>query len=61
LKVKNIIDDYITLYNEFENRENGYIETNTGNVKSELLRIASSRKGAFLIKVAFKLKLNKLF
>ncbi len=60
-KYGNIIDDYVTLYNEYEIKENTNSNVYTGNVKSELLRIASSRKGALLLKVLFKLRLNKLF
>ena len=54
-------EDYLTIYREYENLENYASNINQSyNTKSELLRIANSKWGQRLIRLAFKLKLNKL-
>ncbi|WP_343248568.1 glycosyltransferase [Diplocloster hominis] len=54
--------EFITLYTEYELLENYANNVNHPiNEKSELLRMANSRLGSKLIKIAFKLRLNKLF
>lgn len=54
-------DDYATAYQEIENHENMLRYQYDGNTKSELMRIANSKWGRRIIKIAFKLKLNKIF
>lgn len=54
-------EDYLTLYREYEWLENYASNINQSyDTKNELLRIANSVWGQRLIKIAFKLKLNKL-
>ena len=59
-KFDKLADDFVTLYNEIENYDNVYKYAYTHNTKSELMRIANSKWGSRLIRLAFKLKLNKL-
>lgn len=54
-------DDYATAYQEIENQENIFQYQHTADTKSELMRIANSKWGQRLIKIAFKLKLNRIF
>ncbi len=54
-------DDYLTTYQEIENHENIFQYQHAADTKSELMRIANSKWGERLIKLAFKLKLNKIF
>jgi glycosyltransferase involved in cell wall biosynthesis len=60
-KFEMLANDYVTLYNEIENYENVYKYAYTHDARSELMRIANSKWGSRLIKIAFKLRLNKLF
>jgi len=54
-------EDYITAYQEIENQENIYKYQYNTNIKNELMRIANSKWGKRLIKVLFKLNLNRFF
>lgn len=54
-------DDYVTLYTEIESFENAYKGQFPSNEKNELIRLANSRLGKIIIRLAFKLRLNKLF
>lgn len=54
-------DDYVTLYTEIEAFESAYKGQFASNEKNELLRLANSRLGKRIIRLGFKLKLNKLF
>lgn len=53
--------DYVTLYTEIETFENAYKGQFANDEKNELLRLANSRFGKKIIRLAFKMKLNKLF
>lgn len=54
-------EDYITAYQEIENHAAVFSVQYSSDAKSELMRIANSKWGRRLIKVAFKLKLNRIF
>ena len=56
-----LINDFVTLYTEFENRINFYNYGIDRFAKRELVRIMNSSLGQRLIKMAFSLKLNKIF
>ncbi|NFG60721.1 glycosyltransferase [Clostridium sp. CMCC3677] len=56
-----LINDYLTLYTEYELLENSFKNAYTANTKNELMRLANSKWGSRIIRLAFKLKLNKLF
>lgn len=58
---KNLVEDYLLLYNEYSMVEENVYGLNANDTKSELMRIANSKLGRRLIKLAFKLRLNKLF
>ena len=60
-KFNSLIDDYVTVFNEIEIYENMYKNAHGVDTKNELMRLANSKWGSRLIKLAFKLKLNKLF
>lgn len=60
-KVETIIDDYLTLYQEVENVGGMFRQGYPVGAKSELMRIAGSKWGQRLIRLAFKLKINKIF
>ncbi|MFC4805313.1 hypothetical protein, partial [Filifactor villosus] len=60
-EVGTIAEDYLTLYTEFEAMENSFRYGFVSNEKNELMRIANSKWGRRIIKLAFKLKLNKFF
>lgn len=60
-KYNALINDYITLYSEYELLENSFKNAYDGNTKNELMRLANSRWGSRLIRMAFKMKINKLF
>ena len=53
-------DDYVTTFAELEIREISYKLGYDNNIKYELMRLASSKWGKRIIKLALKLKLNKL-
>ena len=55
-----LADEMVTLFSEVESYENAY-KSGFTDTKSELMRIANSRVGRRLIKIAFKMRLNKLF
>lgn len=57
----NWAEDYAAAYQEVENQENAFKYQYDNNTKSELMRIANSKWGRRIIKLAFKLKLNKIF
>jgi hypothetical protein len=61
LKFSNLADDHVTVFNEIETYENMYKNSYGTDTKNELMRLANSKWGSRLIKLAFKLKLNKLF
>lgn len=54
-------EDYVTAYQEVENRANVFAYQYNTDTKSELMRIANSKWGRRAIKLLFKLKLNKIF
>lgn len=54
-------EDYVTTYQEVENRVNVFAYQYNADTKSELMRIANSKWGRRAIKLLFKLKLNKIF
>lgn len=54
-------DDYVTTYQEIVNHAAVFNSEYGLNTKEELKRIANSKLGQRLIKLAFKLKLNKIF
>lgn len=58
---KNLVEDYLLLYNEYSMVEENVYGVNANDTKSELMRIANSKLGRRLIKLAFKLRINKLF
>lgn len=60
-KYEKLVDDYILTFVEKEKYENGNRYSYEENTKGELMRIAESKWGSRLIKLAFKMKLNKLF
>ena len=57
----NCAEDYGTIYQEVENHAAVFSNQYDSGTKSELMRIASSKWGQRIIKVAFKLKLNRIF
>ena len=57
----NWAEDYGTIYQEVENHAAVFSNQYDSGTKSELMRIASSKWGQRIIKVAFKLKLNRIF
>ncbi|MDR1547566.1 MAG: glycosyltransferase [Hungatella sp.] len=59
--VGTIVDDYLTVYQEIANVDAMFKKGYSLGAKSELMRIANSRWGKKIVKVAFKLKLNKIF
>jgi glycosyltransferase involved in cell wall biosynthesis len=59
--VGTVIDDYLTLYQEVANVDAMFREGYSIGAKSELMRIANSKWGQRIIRMAFKLKLNKIF
>lgn len=59
--IETIIDDYLTLYQEISNVKAMFQEGYSVGTKNELMRIANSKWGQRIIKLAFKLKLNKIF
>lgn len=61
MKYGKLVDDYLSLYIENEKFENRNVYIYEENLKNELMRIVSSKWGSRLIKIAFKMKLNKLF
>ena len=56
-----LVSDRIVTYHEIENIEALYRQGYTTESKNELFRIANSKWGSRLIRLAFKLRLNKLF
>ena len=56
-----IVEDYLLLYNEYSMVEENAYGLNANDTKGELMRIANSKWGRRLIKLAFMLRLNKLF
>lgn len=60
-KYEKLVDDHLILYIENEKLENKKVYVYEENTKDELMRIANSKWGSRLIKLAFKMKLNKLF
>ena len=60
-KYRGLITDRLTVYQEIENVEAMYHQDYSADSKSELMRIANSKWGRRAIKLAFKLRLNKLF
>ena len=56
-----LINDFVILYTEFENRINFYNYGIDRFAKRELMRIMNSNLGQRLIKIAFSLKLNRIF
>jgi glycosyltransferase involved in cell wall biosynthesis len=61
LKFGNLVDDHVTVFNEVETYQNMYKNTYGADAKNELMRLANSKWGSRLIKLVFKLKLNRLF
>ena len=61
LQLDSWAEDYVTAFQEVENQENAFRYQYDNNTKSELMRIANSKWGRRIIKIAFKLKLNKIF
>ena len=57
----NWAEDYVTTYQEIENHAAVFSNQYDSGTKSELMRIANSKWGQRIIKVAFKLKLNRIF
>ena len=55
-----LVKECLTLYAEVEAYENMYKNAHGADLKYELMRIANSKWGRRLIKLAFKFKLNKL-
>ena len=60
-RLDNWAEDYAVSYQELENRGNAVQYQYDSSTKSELMRIANSKWGRRIIKIAFKLKLNKIF
>jgi glycosyltransferase involved in cell wall biosynthesis len=60
-KYPNLVKDFVTLYAEIDMYEHMYKNSHGANVKNELMRIANSKWGRKLVKLAFKFKLNKMF
>ena len=58
---KDFVEDYLLLYNEYSMVEENAYGLNANDTKGELMRIANSKWGRRLIKLAFMLRLNKLF
>ena len=56
-----LADDYCTAFCEITSYDSGFKARYDGDMKHELMRIANSKWGRKLIKLAWKLKLNKLF
>ncbi len=54
-------DDYATAFSEIENVDLSYKLGYENDLKYELMRLANSRWGGRIIRLAFKLKLNKIF
>lgn len=61
MKFSSLVNDHVTVFNEIETYENMYKNAHGADTKNELMRLANSKWGSRLIKLAFKLKLNKLF
>ena len=60
-KYLGICGELATAMSEIESYEFMYKNTHTADTKNELMRIANSKWGRRLIKVAFRLRVNKLF
>lgn len=58
--VPTMVDEFTVQYHEIESREALYQNTISGEAKNELMRIANSNVGKVLIKLFFRLHLNKL-
>lgn len=56
-----LADDYCTAFCEVESHESGFRAQYSGDRIGELMRMANSKWGRRLIKLAWKLKLNRLF
>ena len=50
-----------TLAGELQEREHSWKKMHNSSVRNELMRIANSRWGSRLIRLAFRLRLNRLF
>ena len=60
-KYLGVCGELVTAMSEIESYEFMYKNTHTADTKNELMRIANSKWGRRLIKVAFRLRVNKLF
>ena len=60
-QVSGLISELPTLSGEIESYEAMYKNSFVSDTKNELVRIANSKWGSRLIKIAFKMKLNRLF
>ena len=60
-KYLGVCGELATAMSEIESYEFMYKNTHTADTKNELMRIANSKWGRRLIKVAFRLRVNKLF
>ncbi|TGE33795.1 glycosyltransferase [Desulfosporosinus sp. Sb-LF] len=60
-RLDSFVNDYLTVFSEVEKHENINKNSYGSDAKNELMRLANSKWGSRIIKLAFKLKLNKMF